>query len=81
MWQALASILVPIVIGVPAGLLAGRTAFRVYADDLGAFNRAEIPAGALGLGAAVLVGAVLVAAAIAARQARHVMPASLLRVE
>jgi ABC-type antimicrobial peptide transport system permease subunit len=80
-WLAVASTLVPAVIGVPLGFIAGRLVFRAYADDLGAVNRAAAPFVIVVLGLAVLVLLAAVAATVAGRSARRLVPARLLHVE
>jgi ABC-type lipoprotein release transport system permease subunit len=80
-WLAVASTLIPAVIGVPLGFIAGRLVFRSYADGLGAVNRAATPFAivTVGLGVLVLLGAL--AATTAGRSARRIVPARLLHVE
>ena len=50
-WQAIAATLVPVAIGVPLGIVAGRLVFRLYADNLGTLNDATWPFAAFVLGA------------------------------
>jgi hypothetical protein len=80
-WLAVASTLVPAVIGVPLGVIAGGLVFRAYADDLGTVNRAVEPFVIVALGLAVLVLLAAVAATVAGRSARRLVPARLLHVE
>jgi putative ABC transport system permease protein len=80
-WLAVASTLVPAVIGVPLGVIAGGLVFRAYADDLGTVNRAAEPFVIVALGLAVLVLLAAVAATVAGRSARRLVPARLLHVE
>jgi len=80
-WLATTSTLVPAVIGVPLGFLAGRLAFRTYADSLGAVNGAVTPGLIVALGLAVLVLLAAVAATVGGRAARRVVPARLLHAE
>jgi ABC-type antimicrobial peptide transport system permease subunit len=80
-WQATAVTLVPALIGVPLGLIAGRLVFRALADDIGAINAAEFPTLAV---AAVIAGIVLLANLVAmwpARLARRWSAAAALRTE
>jgi ABC-type lipoprotein release transport system permease subunit len=80
-WQATAVTLLPAMIGVPLGLIAGRLVFRGLADDIGAINAAVFPA--VGV-SAVIAGIVLIANLIAiwpARLARRLSAAAALRTE
>ena len=54
-WQAIAATLVPVAIGVPLGIVAGRLVFRVYADNLGTLNDAAMPLIVIALGVIALV--------------------------
>ncbi|HSB85026.1 MAG TPA: ABC transporter permease, partial [Ilumatobacteraceae bacterium] len=81
LWQATSFTLVPILIGVPAGIIVGRIAFRAFADSMGTLNDASVPllyALTLALGMVVLADAV---AWIASRRGDHDVPALLLRAE
>jgi hypothetical protein len=80
-WLAVTSTLVPALIGVPLGLLAGRLAFRAYADSLGAINGAATPVVIVALGLAALVVLAAVSATVGGRSARRVVPARLLHTE
>jgi hypothetical protein len=80
-WLAVTSTLVPAVIGIPLGLIVGRQAFRAYADGLGAVNGAATPGLIVALGLGVLVLVAGVAATVAGRSARRLVPARLLHAE
>ncbi len=80
-WQATAFTLLPLVIGVPLGLIAGRIVFRSFADSIGTLNDASLP---LLLVAGVVAALVVIAnvmASLPARRADRVAPALLLRSE
>ena len=80
-WQATTVTLVGLVVGVPVGIALGRVIWRAFALNVGVVPEAVVnPWVIVGLGAAVLVGASLLAIgpALAAARAR---PARLLRVE
>jgi len=80
-WQATAIALVPVVIGIPLGVIAGVRVFRVFADAMGVVNGAAIPLLAI---AGALVAALMVAnvtSRVAARRLERRSPADLLRVE
>ncbi len=78
---AVTSTLIPAVIGVPLGFIAGRVVFRAYADGLGTVNRAVAPFVLVALGLSVLVLLAAVAATFAGRSDRQLVPARLLHVE
>jgi ABC-type tungstate transport system substrate-binding protein len=80
-WLAATSTLIPALIGVPLGFLAGRLAFRTYADSLGAINSAATPVVIVVVGLVVLVLLAGVAATAGGRAARRLAPARLLHVE
>ena len=80
-WQATLVTLVPALIGIPLGLIAGRLVFKALADDIGALDTAKYPVAAL---AAVVAGVVLIANLVAiwpARLARRLSTAAALRTE
>lgn len=75
-WQSLTIVAIGIVVGVPIGVLAGRVAWRAFAGALGIVPSADVPVllvAGLALGIAALT---LAAAAIPARIAARVRPAS-----
>jgi predicted lysophospholipase L1 biosynthesis ABC-type transport system permease subunit len=79
--QASALALIALVIGAPFGIVAGRTAFKAFADRLGLVPD---PAGSVVLVAVLVLVVLLVAnlaAALPASRARHTSVASLLRTE
>jgi hypothetical protein len=80
-WQASTLAMVGVIVGIPLGILAGRAAWRLVADDLGVSSSATVPL----LAVAVLVPvAVLLANVIAsfpARTAARTRPAIVLRSE
>ena len=80
-WQATSSALVPLALGVPLGLIAGRLVFGLFADTVGAVPSASFPYGLL---TAVIVAFVTLAnlvAVLPARRARRLEPAALLAAE
>jgi hypothetical protein len=80
-WQAIVTTLVPVAIGVPLGIVAGRLAFRTYADNLGTLNDASWPLAIIVLGVVALVVVAALSTTVAGRDARRVAPAALLRAE
>lgn len=80
-WQATTFTLLPVAIGIPLGLIVGRTVFASFADSIGALNDPSIPVLLLtlvGCGLVVLAAAV---AAVPAHRANRLAPARLLQTE
>lgn len=80
-WQATAFTVLPVLIGVPLGLILGRIVFRSFADSIGTVNDASIP---VLLTLAVVAGLVVIAnliASVPAHRADRMTPALLLRPE
>ena len=80
-WQATALSVAGLAVGVPLGLVAGRTVWRLVADGLGVSNAATVPVPGL---LATAVGAIALAnltAALPARAAARTQPAVVLRSE
>lgn len=80
-WQATVFSLVPLVLGVPIGLVAGRLVFRAFAYSVGTVPDASVPYVIL---TAVIVGLVVLAnaaAAVPAWRARRQAPALFLNPE
>jgi len=79
--QATLLVVVPLVIGVPIGLLLGSRVFRAFVGRIGAWPAAVIPGLAI---VAIALGLLLlanVAALVPARRARRLSTATMLRVE
>jgi hypothetical protein len=79
--QALATMLVALAVGVPVGVALGRLAWRAFASQLGVAAGPVVPVWVV---AATVVGGfvvALLAAAVPARSASRVDPASVLRSE
>jgi ABC-type lipoprotein release transport system permease subunit len=80
-WQATVVTLVPALVGIPLGVVAGRLVFRALADEIGALNSAVFPIAAV---IAVTVGIIVLANLVAvwpARLARRLSAAVALRTE
>ena len=80
-WQATSSALVPLALGLPLGLIAGRLVFRLFADSVGAVPSASFPYGLLALVIVAFVALANLVAALPARRARRLEPAALLAAE
>jgi predicted lysophospholipase L1 biosynthesis ABC-type transport system permease subunit len=80
-WQATAFTVLPVAIGVPIGLIAGRIVFRSFADSIGTLNDASIPLLWVAGIVAGLLAIANVAAGISVRRIDRVAPAVLLRPE
>jgi len=78
-WQSLTLVTIALIVGLPAGVVAGRAAWRFLADQLGVVPEPVIPIGPLLLlvPAALAVG--LLVAVIPGRLAARTPPASVLR--
>ncbi len=78
-WQALTVVAVGLVVGVPLGIVAGRTVWHLFAAHLGAVPVSIIPVGLIGsVCAVIVVGGVALSLAPAAFAVR-VRPAEALR--
>lgn len=80
-WQATTFSLVPLALGAPLGLIAGRLVFQAFADAVGTVPDASIPYVLLAAAAAGLVALANAVAAVPARRARRLAPAPLLTAE
>lgn len=80
-WQATSLAVVALLIGVPVGIVIGRTTWSVYANSLGIVSVPVIPAALLALVAAGAIVLVNLAAVLPARAAAHMKPALALRAE
>jgi hypothetical protein len=77
LWQAISITLIPVVLGIPLGLLGGARVFRLFSDAMGVVDSASAPLLlAVGVGLAVLV--LTVVAALAAIHRPAVRPPSML---
>jgi putative ABC transport system permease protein len=79
--QALTTVAIGIVIGLPVGIVAGRWAWRVFADQLGIAPDATVPILALAAMTGIVVLGALVAAIRPAYIAAHRRPAETLRAQ
>jgi hypothetical protein len=81
LWQATSFALVPLIIGLPAGIVVGRIAFRAFADSMGTLDDAAIP---VIYSALIVVATIMLAntaAWLAARHSGRGTPAIALRAE
>ena len=80
-WQATALTVVPLLVGLPLGVMAGRWVWHVFADHLGVVPDPAVPvlAVVLAVPAAILVANLL--AAIPGRIASRLKAAPVLRSE
>jgi hypothetical protein len=80
-WQATATVVVALLIGVPVGAAVGRWVWAAFADQLGILSEPRVPSIAVlltVLGALVLANLI---AALPARAAARTRPANVLRAE
>jgi hypothetical protein len=80
-WQTTLTLTTAVIVGGPLGVVAGRWAWRAFANSLGIAPAAEIPALALVLGLLALVAAGNLLAAVPAAIAARTPPAAALRTE
>lgn len=80
-WQATSLSLVPLVLGVPLGLVAGRWVFYLFAGSVGAVPSASFPYALLTAVTVALVALANAVAAVPAQRARRLSPAPLLTTE
>jgi hypothetical protein len=78
-WQALPVGLAVLLVGLPLGVVIGRTTFRLFASALGVVDVASTSGGLVAALVAGTVGAVLIGALVAAVVARRTHPATNLR--
>jgi hypothetical protein len=80
-WHATANTVVALVLGVPAGIVVGRSLWRLFAGQLDVVVQPNVPVAALAVLAGVALVAANAAAAAPARIARAVKASVLLRSE
>ncbi|MEO7428168.1 MAG: FtsX-like permease family protein, partial [Acidimicrobiales bacterium] len=80
-WQATATIAVGLVVGVPVGVALGRVLWSGFAQQLDVVPRATIPVGLLLVVVVVAFAVANLTAAIPARAARRIHPATVLAAE
>jgi ABC-type lipoprotein release transport system permease subunit len=80
-WQATSLAVVALLVGVPVGIVIGRTTWTVYANSLGIVPEPVIPAALLALVAGGAIVLVNLTAVLPARAAAHMQPAMALRAE
>jgi len=78
-WQATAMVVAAMLIGIPAGLLAGRWAWALFADSAGVSPAARVPVLVVLLVLPVTLAAAIVIAARPGVQAARIRPAVVLR--
>jgi hypothetical protein len=78
-WQAGSTMLVGLLVGVPAGVVVGGVMWRKFAEQLDVVPQSSTPFWTIAAISIVAMLVALVAAAIPARAARRVKPARLLR--
>jgi hypothetical protein len=80
-WQATLLTVLPVVIGIPIGIIVGRQVFTRFADSMGAVDDAAIPFLGVGAGLVLLVVLANGLAGLFSRVARRHEPALLLQGE
>jgi hypothetical protein len=80
-WQATTLGVLGVVVGVPLGILVGRVAWKLVADDLGVTDRITVPVLALVVAGLATIALVNIIAWFPARTAARTRPATVLRSE
>ena len=80
-WHSLTVVVFGLVVGIPVGLAAGRTAYRAFATGIGVFPEAVVSLPWLSLLIAATVGVGLLAAIGPGNRASRLVPADILRHE
>jgi ABC-type antimicrobial peptide transport system permease subunit len=80
-WQATSIAVIALLIGLPAGLIAGRLVWRQVANSLGITYASTVPTVALAVLIPTAIGLVNLVAFVPARTAAHTRPAVTLRSE
>ncbi len=80
-WQAATLASAALVIGVPAGVLLGRAAWRVFAGQLGILPVVAVPPLTLAAMAAIALAVATATAALPGESAARSAPATILRCE
>lgn len=80
-WQTITLLVIAVSVGLPLGIVAGRSAWTGFATSLGVVPVTVVPLGALVLGLLVLVSAGTILTAVTAVIATNIEPAVALRSE
>jgi ABC-type antimicrobial peptide transport system permease subunit len=80
-WQATVLTVLPVVVGIPLGIVIGRVVFVAFADSMGAVNDAAIPLLSIAVGAVAVVAVANGVAAMVSQRTRRREPALLLQSE
>jgi ABC-type antimicrobial peptide transport system permease subunit len=80
-WQATVLTLLPVIVGIPLGIVIGRLVFVAFADSMGAVDDAAIPLLKIAVGAVAIVAVANGVAAMVSHGSRRREPALLLQGE
>lgn len=80
-WQATATIVVGLLVGVPVGVALGRSLWTAFASQLDVVSRPAVPLGLLALVGAAAIVVANVVAAVPARWVQRVKPATALSAD
>jgi predicted lysophospholipase L1 biosynthesis ABC-type transport system permease subunit len=80
-WQATVLTLLPVVVGIPVGVVIGRLVFVAFADSMGAVDDAAVPLLSVAVGAVAVVAVANGVAAMVSQRTRRREPALLLQSE
>jgi putative ABC transport system permease protein len=81
LWQTWALVLAGVVVGIPAGVLLGRWAWRFVATQIGSVQHAVVPIATVGIVVPIAVIVATMAALVPAFLAARVQPSTALRQE
>ena len=80
-WQATVLTALPVVVGIPVGVVIGRLVFVAFADSMGAVDDAAVPLLGVAVGAVAVVAVANGVAAMVSQRTRRREPALLLQSE
>jgi hypothetical protein len=80
-WQATVLTVLPVLVGIPLGIVIGRLVFVAFADSMGAVDDAAIPLLSIAVGAIAVVALANGVAAMVSQRTRRREPALLLQSE
>ena len=80
-WQATVTVVIGLIVGIPAGAILGRALWFVFARQLDVIAQPSVPMSAIALVAVAVVIAANLIAAIPARAARRLQPSLILHSE
>jgi len=80
-WQASVLTVVPMILGIPIGLVVGSTTFRAFSGAIGAVPDPKLPLALVAGGLVALVVVANIVAVVPSRRARRAATATMLKAE